>query len=416
MGIGGSGTSAVAQIAAAQGYEVSGCDLQTETPYLSKVQEAGIKIYPGHSKEHLKNIDVLAVTPAVFFQSSDQPEYLEAKEKNIVMTWQEFLGKYLQKNKFVICIAGTHGKSTTTAMAGLLLEAAGLKPTVEVGATVPAWHSNVLLGSDKYFVCEADEYYENFLHYHPDILILNNIEMDHPEYFKNMDNLLATYQKFINQIKDGGTLIYNADSTQIKGLNLPKKTLPYTVGDFPSTIRPRVAGSHNKTNAMGIIKLAEILKIDPKIVKETLENFTGIGRRMELIGQKNGIKVYDDYANLPTAFAANLHAAKEIDPGSKIWAIIEPHTYSRLRAVLGELPRALKFADQVIVTKIFASREADPGDFSGADIAKVCGGRYIPEFTDVISTVKSEAKSGDVILVMGSGNSYKLSRLILESL
>jgi len=413
MGIGGSGMSAVAQIAAAQGFEISGCDLQEKTPYLEKLKN--IEISVGHSVDHLKDIDILAVTPAVFFQSSENPELVEGKKKNMVMTWQEFLGKHLQKDKYVISIAGTHGKSTTTTMAGLVLEAANLDPTVEVGATVPTWHSNVRLGKSKYFISEADEYYHNFLHYHPDVIILNNIELDHPEYFESLDKVIFAFQQFIDQLKPEGTLIYNQDSANIKKLKLPKNAIAYSVEDFPTELKLGIPGDHNKANAMGIIKLAEVLKIDAKFVKTTLENFKGIDRRLQLLGEKNGIKVYDDYANLPTAFAANIRTLRETYPDSSIKVIIEPHTFSRLRSVLDQLPKSLQEADQIIITKIFASREQDPGDFSGRDIAKVINGRYLPDFSEVVKTVKSEAKSGDVVLVMGSGDSYKLSRQILEA-
>lgn len=391
MGIGGSGMAVVAEIARAYGFDVSGCDLKTG----------------GHDVSHLEGIDILAVTPAVYFQSAQHPELVEGNRRGITMTWQEFMGKYLHKDKFVICVAGTHGKSTTTAMVGKLLETAKLDPTVELGA------SGSRVGKSNYFVSEADEYYENFLHYHPDIVILNNIEMDHPEYFKTMDKLLATYQKFIDQIKPGGTLIYNTDNANIHKLTLPGNAIAYSGKDFPADIVLKIPGDHNKTNAMGVIKLAELLKID---YKEALENFTGIDRRLELLGEKNGIKVYDDYANLPTAFAANLQALKEVNPDSKIWAIIEPHTFSRLRAVLDELKPSLKLADHIIISKVFASRETDPGDFSGADIAAAAEGEYIAEFADIVKKVSTEVKSGDTILVMGSGESYKLARDLTAAL
>jgi UDP-N-acetylmuramate--alanine ligase len=411
MGIGGSGMSAVAQIAKAQGFTVTGCDLQGQTPY-----SQGLDVLKGHAADHLKGVDILAVTPAVYFQSTQHPELTEGREKKIVMTWQEFMGKYLHKNKLLICIAGTHGKSTTTTMAGLLLEQAGLDPTVEVGATVPAWHSNVRHGKSEYFISEADEYYHNFQHYTPDIVILNNIELDHPEYFKTLDKVLEAFQRFIDNIKPGGTLIYNADSENIKKLKLPKHAIGYSLAEFPKDLKLGIPGEHNKANAMGIIKLGKLLKIKDHVVYETLKNFSGIGRRLELLGDPKGIKVYDDYANLPTAFAANLTALKQVNPQSRIWAIIEPHTFSRLKAVLTELKPSLALADKIIISKVFASRETDPGDFSGADIAKACDGEYIPEFKDIVAKVSSEAQAGDIVLIMGSGDSYKLARLILEAI
>ena len=401
MGIGGSGMASAASIAKAYGYEISGCDLKTG----------------GHDVKHLENIDILAVTPAVFFQNNNHPEVQEAQKRGILMTWQEFMGKYLHKDKFVICIAGTHGKSTTTTMAGKLLIDAGLDPTVEVGAVIPEWNGGDRIGKSKYFVSEADEFYSNFLHYHPDIVILNNIELDHPEYFGTTENMLGIFQKFIDQIKSGGTLIYNTDSPLIHKLNLPKNSIPYSISEFPKDLILKVPGDHNKANAMGVIKLAGLLKLLRTDYIKTLESFSGIGRRLEELGSKNGITVIDDYANHPTAFQANIKALREKYSGKPIWVVIEPHTFSRLRAVLSDLPKSLKQADYVIISKIFASRETDQGDFTGADIAKVIpNALYIPEFPDIIKHLTLNIKHSDIILVMGSGNSDKLAREILENL
>jgi len=439
MGIGGSGMSAVAQIAHARGYIVTGCDLQTDTPYIEKVKKLGITVSMGHNSGHLKDIDILAVTPAVFYQNDDHPETALGREKSILMKWQEFMGKYLHKNKFVICIAGTHGKSTTTALAGILLETAGLDPTVEVGATVLVWHNNFRLGKSDYFISEADEFHENFASYRPDIIILNNIEMDHPEFFTSEENLLDTYQNFINSLKPGGHIIVNRDSPLITQLRLPPATHYYSLKDT-NNIEPtpdstsfeyhrhkyslKIPGRHNISNALGIIKLAEILNINHSDLNSTLKQFSGIGRRLELIGEKNGVKIYDDYANHPTAFAATINGVKQLHPQDQVIAVIEPHTFTRLRTLLPQLPESLRAADKVIISKIFASRETDPGDFSGADItaaSKHDNCRYIPEFNDIILYLRSlsEARislSNTVILVMGSGLSHKLSRQIFESL
>ena len=392
MGISGSGMSVVAEIAKSQGYEVTGCDLKTD----------------GHDPAHLKDIDILAVTPAVFFQSAQHPELLEGQKKGIAMTWQEFMGKYLHKNKFVICIAGTHGKSTTTAMTGKVLTEAGLDPTVELGA------SGHRIGYGKYFVSEADEYYGNFLNYEPDIIILNNIELDHPEYFGSLEKVLEMFQKFVDRLKVGGTIIYNNDSPLIHRLNLPQNSIHYSASEFPQNLNLKVPGDHNKANAMGVIKLAGLLKIP---YEKSLGEFSGIDRRLQELGTVNGVTVIDDYANHPTAFGANIKAVKEKYPGREIWAVIEPHTFSRLRAVLPDLASALKEADHVIISKIFASRETDPGDFTGADIAAtIPSALYIPEFKDIIEHLSLNTKHSSVVLVMGSGKSNELAREILANL
>ena len=397
---------------------MTGCDVASDTPYLDKAKKAGIETFVGHGAAHIVESDIVAVSPALLYQNNDHPEMKAARDAGKLMTWQQFLGEHLQKDKFVICIAGTHGKSTTTTLAGLVLEGADLDPTVEVGATVPVWHTNVRIGASKYFISEADEFNDNFKHYRPDVIVLNNIEMDHPEYFKTEENMLAAFQRFIDQLKPGGTLIYNTDSPLIHKLRLPQDAIAYTASDYEASTFPlSVPGAHNRSNALGVIALARLLHIPDDATARALKSFTGIGRRIELIGERNGIKIYDDYANHPTAFAASIASIRELNPSGKIWAVIEPHTFSRLRAVLPALPASVKDADEVVVSKIYASREQDPGDFTGADIVSAMQhphARYIPAFADIVTTIRAEAKPGDSILVMGSGDSYKLAREIVH--
>jgi UDP-N-acetylmuramate--alanine ligase len=428
MGIAGSGMSAVAQIAAARGFQISGCDLSLDSPYFHHLESCIVNLesYTGHSPDHLQNVDLLCVTPAVYYQSAQHPELAEGKKLNMVMKWQDFLGTYLHKDKFLIAVAGTHGKSTTTALTGLLLEKAGLDPTVEVGATVKEWHNNVRIGKSAYFISEADEFHDNFATYQPNILILTLVEYDHPEYFGSFENMLGCYSRLISRIKPGGSLIYNSDSPGcnkiIKKINTSTskiKLIKYSLSDFPKNFKLSQPGNHNKLNALAIIKLAKILKINSQISISTLKSFQGLDRRLDLLGETHGIKVYDDYANHPSSFAATLSALRELYPTQKILAVIEPHTFSRLRVMLPELPTAFKDADEVIVTKIFASRETDPGDFTGADIAAAmhhprC--QYTPEFPDIVSYIVNHESCINIIVVMGSGNSYKLSRQILQSL
>lgn len=439
MGIGGSGMSAVAQIAKARGFEVSGCDKEASTPYIQKVKSAGIPVQIGHDAAHVSENDIVAVTPAVFFQNPNHPEFRTAQDQGLVMTWQQFMGTHLHEGKKVICVAGTHGKSTTTAWVGRLLETAGMDPTVEVGATVSSWHSNVRIGEGEYFVSEADEYYHNFLHYHPDILIITNLEMDHPEYFHTYEALVEAFAKLIAQIKPGGTLIYNSNSRAVLDVvlhhappslhqikfnyfdifdeNLINAHSSFTYEGHPYTLS--LPGRHNIENALAVIKCGHLLHIPQSAIDQTLSEFSGTGRRIELIGEQKGIKVFDDYANHPTAFMATLQAVKQLTNNAPVWAIIEPHTFSRLRALLPQLPSSVQNADHIIVSKIFASREQDPGDFTGEDIVRAMhhpDARYIPEFTDIAQYLKIHARPGDVVVVMGSGLSYKLPAQILEAL
>lgn len=384
MGIEGSGIAGVAKLASKMGYIVTGCDLQSG----------------GHNINHLKNIDLLIVTPAVFYQNSNNPELIEGKKRGIIVTWQEFLGKYLAKNKKIIAVAGTHGKSTTTTMVGKLLEDNNFDPLVVIGAKVPEWKGSSRFGKGEYFVIEADEFYDNFLNYHPEIAIINNIEFDHPDYFKNEKQLQESFRKFTKNLIGTKKLITEKDSLNLK-FNL------------------KVIGLHNQKNANMAFLVGKYLKIPKNKIIESLESFNGIGRRLELIGEENNIKVYDDYAHHPTAIEATLEALKNNNPKSKIWAIVEPHGYNRTHTLLKLYDNAFKNADKVIIGPIFKARDTITFGITPKIIASKTnfnGAIGVNSIDEIIKIINREIKSGDTILVMGAGNSNLWAREILMSL
>ncbi len=452
--------SAVALLAKHDGFEVSGCDLQASTPYLDKCKKAGIKLFVGHKKSHLKNIDVLAVTAAAFFQSQDQPEFIAGKKSGIMMQWQEFMAKYLHPGKQVISIAGTNGKSTTTALASLVLEEAGLDPSVMVGATMKKWGTNFRAGNSQYFVVESDEFFGNFLAYHPNTIILNNIEFDHPDYFKSFDHVLTTFKKFVKKLKGTRTLIFNQDDSGIKKLftKLGKKYLSsldligYTLKARPiikvnnstrgliqstsskgtvfEAINPKLKlknkfnlilpGEYNVSNALGVITLATTLGIKPKIINNIFRNFEGIGRRLDKIGQaKNKITIYDDYGHHPSAIKVTLDALHQRHPKQKIWAIIEPHGYSRTKAVLPLYKNAFAQATEVIIAPIFKSRDQHDFGVSSQSIVEISKHKkiqHLDSFEKIIAYVSKNIPTNTILVVFGAGNSYYLARDILSSL
>ena len=209
MGIGGSGMAPIAVIAEKSGFIVTGCDCNGTSYYSDSLRESGIDIKIGHDCKHLEGVDILAVTPAVFDINPDHPEIIEGRKRDILMTWQEFMGKYLQKDKLVIAVAGTHGKSTTTILTGLALEAGRLDPIVEAGTIYKPWGGGFRISESNYFVCEADEFNYNFLNYSASLIIINNIEMDHPECFKDYTEFKGAFIEFIKNIKHPGTLVIN---------------------------------------------------------------------------------------------------------------------------------------------------------------------------------------------------------------
>lgn len=441
MGIGGSGLSGIALLAQSQGYQVSGCDLVEKTPYIDKLKKLGIPIFLGHQAAHLKNVDILAVTPAAFFQSKNHPEFIRGKKERKLITWQEFLGKYLQKDKKVICIAGTHGKSTTTAMAALLFAKAGLDPSVMIGATVKEWDANFRVGKSEIFITEADEFFDNFLNYKPNVIILNNIEFDHPDYFKDEKQTLASFKKFIGNLQGMKVLIYNQDDLGIKKLfdligkeklkrlnlysystNGKKITLREEETEFEidgGKFKLKIPGVYNVSNALGVIILGKLFKIPISEIKKSLAGFNGVERRLELIGERRGIKVYDDYAHHPTAIKATLAALRQKYPKEKLWVIIEPHTFSRTHALLKLYKNAFDQGDKIIIAPVFRSRDKEEFGVSGESIVKVVRKKdiqYLDSFTKITSLVKENAQSKDIIIVMGAGKSYDLARQILSSL
>lgn len=218
MGIGGSGLAPIAILAKKMGYDVTGCDISKNTAYAKSLNDNGIEIIEGHDEKHVEEADIVAVTPAIFDYNPDHPELKAAKQKGILMTWQEFSGRYLQKGKDVIAIAGTHGKSTTTSLAGELLEDAGIDPIVEAGTIIKKWGAGYRYGQSNYFVIEADEFNNNYLNYHPLIAIINNIEMDHPEFFKDLNEVIDSFRNYIKNIRDNGYLIVNYDSVNARAL------------------------------------------------------------------------------------------------------------------------------------------------------------------------------------------------------
>lgn len=458
MGIGGSGIAGVAILAKKAGFEVSGCDLAKESSYYTPaLAEAGIEPLVGHDVSHLEGVDILAVSPAVLAIDADHPEILGAETRGVLMTWQEFMGRYLQKDKFVIAIAGTHGKSTTTALAGLALEAAGLDPIVEVGGVVLQWQASVRWGNSKYFVCEADEFNYNFLHYSPSVMTINNIEMDHPEFFKDFEQFRGSFKKFIRKIKKPKILIVNEESEGIrqvlremepwleqnrvkiigyffkkkfafpfaeeyqgKIIKITPELIHFTV-KTPSGIEKfelKLPGRHNVANALGVLACAFELGIKPEKIKKILETFGGISRRFEQIGKEKGITVFDDYGHHPTAVRATLEATKQRYPKRRIWAVFEPHQHSRLYLFLNEFAASLRLADQVIITKIFAGREEDTGKIKAEDLVEKIGSkaRYIKDFDQVAQEVAKEARKDDLAIVFGAGKSYLLSRMIVKAL
>jgi UDP-N-acetylmuramate--alanine ligase len=391
MGVGGSGIAGIASLASKMGYEVTGCDLEVSTAYSNK-------FFHGHSPDHLKNIDLLVVSPAVLYQNPDNSELIEGQKKGIVVTWEKFLGKILLKDKKLICIAGTHGKSTTTAMAGKLLIDNGFDPIVVLGANVSEWGGSSRYGKGEYAIVEADEFNNNFLNYHPEIAIINNIEFDHPDFFKNEKEVEKSFSKFVGNLVGRKLLITEKDSLGRK-FNL------------------KILGEHNQKNANMVFLLGKALGISEEKIIKSIEGFQGIGRRMELIADKNGVKIYDDYAHHPTAIATTLKGLREKYPNSKIFVINEPHGYKRTKALLERYKGVFDSADKVIIGPIFQARDEKDESITPELVAKISGHKNaigVNSFDKVIENWKTESGDYDIVVIMGAGKSYLWAREIAK--
>lgn len=449
IGICGSGQSAAAILAQSMGFDVDGCDKVVHGYYYESLEKNKIKVYQDHDVSHLDGVDICAVTPAVFDIDPDNTEVKLAKERGILMTWQEFLGKYLFAGKQLIAVSGTHGKSTTTIMLGRALEALGANPNVFAGTIYKEWNSGCYVGKGAWNVCEADEFNYNFLSYAPDILVVNNIEMDHPETFHSIDEVMDAFSKFLRNIKGLKTLIVNLESEKVRSLLRENmewlkenevhivghcrtkksewegiKQIVYEIVDRNQSemriegcnqvIHTNVKGQYNMENAASVACVLKSLGYQEEEIAKAIGMFTGINRRFELIGTNHGLLIYDDYAHHPTAIRSVLTVCNEQKDG-EVWAVFEPHQISRLLLMFGEYANALALADHIIITKTHIGREIHSNltPIEGERWIQTIGSNktsYIEDYDEVCEFILENAQEKDIIIVIGAGESYKISR------
>ncbi len=439
LGIGGSGASAAAALAQAQGYEITGCDLEPHNEFTTVFKAD--QLMKGHSASHLEsgNVDILAVTPAIFSLDPQNPELVTAKEKGIpVLTWQQFVGEYLTKDKFVIAVCGTHGKTTTTAMIAQVLEEANLNPTVLLGAIHPKWKTNYRTpsrhperseGSQDYFVVEADEYNDNFLHFKPDITVVTNIEMDHPEYFKDFESYKESFKKFL--LQTNGTIVANLlDSNVAEVVRDVMKTpgqkyhdrnkfvqyLDYSKNKMDFNLK--IPGEYNILNAKAAMQVGLLLGIAPQIIRQSLNNYTGVGRRFELIGTYHGAQIYSDFGHHPTEIRETMQAARQKFPNQRIILVYQPHMFSRTKALFDDFVKVFKEipVDKIIITDIYPSRETDTGLVTSQQLVDaVSYDTLVYHSKDhLLQMLKDHVQKDDILFFMGAGDIDKMARKFIS--
>ncbi len=454
IGIAGSGAAGTAVLLHHAGVDVDGCDLDAPSPYTPPLDAAGIRYAIGHDPDHLVGVTRVAISPALR-AVPDHPELTAANSRGIpVVPWQALLGELQSApGRIGLGVTGTHGKSTTTALLGHLLISAGLDPTVEVGAFIGAWGASVRAGSGAPFVVEADEFGDNFLNYHPAGAIVTNVEMDHPDHFADRDAVLDSFERFVRGMGshpalNGRRLVIAADDPGATDLvrrlgGWDGRIIRYGPGGditaseieatpegtaftlFDHRFRMGLAGSHNVMNATAAIVLARALGADLDALSEGLATFAGAGRRMELIADTGGVTIYDDYGHHPTEIRAALAAARQkVGADRRLWAVFEPHMYSRTALLMDDFSTAFADADEVVIADIFASRDTPEAMASTsaealADAVERISAVPAIATGDVDATTTYVAEhlgARDAVLVMGAGKSYRIARGLAERL
>jgi UDP-N-acetylmuramate--alanine ligase len=454
VGIAGSGAAGTALLLHHASAHVDGCDIDLPSPYTPPLEAAGIRHVLGHDPAHLDGVERVAISPALRAVPG-HAELAAATARGLrIDTWQALLGELMAAPGHVgVGVTGTHGKSTTTALLGHLLVAAGLDPTVEVGAFVPAWGASVHPGSGAPFVVEADEFGDNFLNYHPAVAIVTNVEMDHPDYFADTAAVMASFERFVRGMEphpviggrllviaaddpgaaelavrldgwDGRTIRYGPGGS-IKATDVSMDRHGTSFGLFDRRWRMTLAGVHNVANATAALIVARELGAGLDELAAGLESFTGAGRRMQLIADTPSVTIYDDYGHHPTEVRAALAAARQrIGADRRLWAVFEPHMYSRTALLMDAFATAFADANEVVIADIFASRDTPDAMAATsaeelADAIERSSGIPAMATGDVDATtdyVADHLADGDAVLVMGAGKSYRIARGLADRL
>lgn len=443
IGIGGISMSGLAQILLKRGYTVSGSDMKA-SPLTKKLSELGAEIYIGHDKNNLKNVDLVIYTAAI---PDTNPELAEAKLLNLpLLTRAEFLGLIMKGHKYNVAISGTHGKTTTTSMISHITLEENLDPTILVGGELDIIDGNVRTGKSEYFITEACEYKASFLKFYPYIGIILNVDADHLDYYKDIDDIQNTFEKFTNLIPKDGYLIANADDARTSAIasetncnvitfgidngTITAKNISfdtkgcasfdvYNANDFLFNIKLNVPGKHNILNALASISCALILNINKSSILNGLSSFGGTHRRFEYKGEKNGVTVIDDYAHHPTEIKATLSAAKNY-PHKRIICIFQPHTYSRTLSLFDEFSKAFSDTDELILADIYAAREKDTGVVSSNTLANSIRKNNVKcenihSFQEIVTYLNNNLKEGDLLLTVGAGNIFEVGEMYLKN-
>lgn len=443
IGIGGISMSGLAEIMSTRGYKVSGSDMKSSS-ITEQLTKKSIAVFVPHSASHITpDIDLVVYTAAI---KEDNPELMCARELGIATaTRSVFLGQLMKTYKYPVCVAGTHGKTTTTSMLSETFVSTGLNPTISVGGVLKSIGGNIRLGGNEYFLTEACEYCDSFLNFYPKIGIILNVEEDHMDYFKDLNQIRTSFENFGKLIPWDGFLAVNGHIENIDTLthNMICKVETfgldntfdwyaqnivfdssacaafdvYYKGTLKGSLKLNVPGMHNVLNALSVCAASHFIHIGVSQINLGLSLFTGANQRFEVKGKIHDVTIVDDYAHHPTEIRATLDVAKNFSTG-RVFVVFQPHTYTRTKAFLDDFAKALSQADNLIITDIYAAREKNPGDIHAKDIItrmdtsckNIC---YVSDFEEIADYLLSNCQPGDLIITMGAGNVNQIADILL---
>lgn len=443
IGIGGASMYAMAAQLKSDGLNITGSDMQEShnTEYLKGL---GIKIIIGHDTSLVKDADLVIYTAAI--HDSD-PELSLARSLGIeTVERAAFIGEYTKDYENLICISGTHGKSTTTSMIASVFLEAKLNPTIQIGASLKKINGNYYVGGKKYFILEACEYVDSFLHFHPTAEVILNIDDDHLDYFKNIENTKKSFRKYVELLPQDGYLIINIDDKNTLDLDkgvknvttygiynekamVRAKNISYDEMGFPTfqvyindelwdTFSLSVRGEHNVLNALATISMARNYNIDKKDIKKALKEFGGVGRRFEYLGEYKKAHIFDDFAHHPTEILSTYNSAKSVKHNES-WAVFQSHTYSRTVEHLEDFAKVLAKFDHVIICDIYAAREENIWNVKEDDLVELIKKDnknviHIPTYEEISKYLEDNVKENDLILTIGAGPINKVADILLK--
>ena len=437
IGIGGSGMCPIAELLLSRGYKVTGSD-RNDNANVKRLRELGVTVYNEHIGDNIQGADLVAYSAAV---PESNPDKVAASENNIPkMERSELLGAITRCYDNVIGVSGTHGKTTVSSMITQILLINKQNPNAVIGGKLPMANSSCVVGESETLVCESCEFVDSFLQFSPDITVLLNIDDDHMDYFKTMENLKNSFKKFVSM----GKICYaNGDDADVKDVisTLDSKVITYGFDEgndyHPQNIKPgkygycfdvvkngevvgslemHAPGKHNIYNGLVSFAVCYDMGVSPSGIADALSKFTGAGRRFEFIGESKGITVVDDYAHHPTEMMATLQAAKTLDY-KKVIVVFQPYTYSRVALLRDGMIEALSVADKVFMTPIVAAREENVYGVKSENVTDALpDAQVVADYNELADKMIAAANDGDLIITMGAGDIYKVAHIILEKL